>query len=161
MRVLFCLSLAASLFGALVAGGSYACPRLNARLGLNMSEWLEVQQRLEYERRRSETLARQEQRVWQILEAKFQMVEDVRAGRINLTEAAARFRDLRNPAIDPQGMLFRLLYKGRSDDERWCRQVIGFVRGGSSTQRGLSSVADRLEAELAQDLANGELRLPE
>jgi hypothetical protein len=161
MKTLFCFSLAVSLFGALVAGGSYACPRLSARLGLNLTEWLDVRQRLEHERRRSETLARQGQLMWRILEAKFEIVEELRDGRLNLTEAAARFRDLKNPEIDPHGTLFRLLYKGQSNDERWCRQVIGFVRGGSSNEPSLSPVADRLEAELAQDLARGQLRLPE
>ena len=161
MKTLFRLSLCTSLFGALLAGGSYACPRLSARLGLNLSEWLEAQQQLEYEYRRSESLHHQGQIVRQSLEAKFQVVEELHEGRLTLHEAAAQFRDLHHPENDPNRELFRLLYKGQSDDERWCRQVISFVRGGSADKPDLLPVADQLEAELAVDLARGPLHLPD
>jgi len=161
MKALFRLSLCTSLFGVFLVGGSYACPQLSARLGLNLSEWREAQQQLEYEYHRSESLYQQGQIVRKSLEAKFQVVEELHEGRLTLPEAAAQFRDLHNLESDPNRELFRLLYKGQSDDERWCRQVISFVRGGNSEKPDLVPVADQLEAELAQDLAKGSFHLPD
>jgi hypothetical protein len=161
MKPLFRLSLCAGLFGALIVGGGYACPNLSTRLGLNPAAWLEVQRQLEDERRRGETLDQQSQIVWHNLETKFRVLGNLQAGRLTLYEAAARFRSLNHPGIDDYPALFRLIYQGQSDDERWCRQVLNFVRSDWLDHSDLTSLADQLEAELTQELAKGSLHLPE
>jgi hypothetical protein len=160
MKVLFRVSLFASLFGALIAGGTYASPQLSARLGLNLTEWLAAQQQIESERARSESLDQRRRIVRQSLETKLHAVEEMRAGRLTLHEAAAQFRSLSAPGTDRDRELFRLAYRGQSDEERWCRQVIGFVRGGSTDHPTLGSLADRLEAELTRGLAQGSVHVP-
>jgi hypothetical protein len=95
------------------------------------------------------------------LAAKARVVADLRAGRLTLPQAAARFRRLNDaPCTD----LARRL-RGATEEERLCRQVI---RWAESTAQGESpgeaeQTRDGLEAELDGLLArtNGNLRLSE
>src|SRR5262249_14296877 len=145
----------------LIAGGSYACPTWSARLGLNLTEWLDIQQQLEDEHRRSDILFHQCQRCAQNLEAKCRGGEDLREHRLTLPEAAARFRELGCAGLERELELFRLVYPGKTDEERWCRQVIRFLRGTDPDQPELASLADQFEAELTEHLAKGSLHLPD
>ena len=155
------LSLGAGLLGALIAGGSSAYFTWSARLGLNLTEWLDIQQRLEEEGRRRDILSYQSQQLSRNLEAKCRVLEDLRDHRLTLLEAAARFRALGCPGPENNLKLFRLVYPGQTDEERWCRQVIGFLRGADSNQSELASLVDEFEAELTQHLAKGSLHLPD
>jgi hypothetical protein len=92
---------------------------------------------------------------------KIQVVEEVIAGRLSLVEAAARFRDLwrEEPPVSVEG--FRRYYAGASDEERYCRAVIGCSGTMTTGQPEKDQeVTRRLEAELAELLRSGTLRLP-
>jgi hypothetical protein len=114
---------------------------------------------MENEHLRSEALDRRSQIVRRNLETKLLVVEDLRSGRLCLYEAADRFRDLTDPGIEDYPGLLRLIYPAQSDDERWCRQVIGFVRGASTHCPAMLSLAEQLEAQLTRDLSRGPLPL--
>src|SRR5690242_12435811 len=58
--------------------------------------------------------------------AKQALVDGVIAGRVGLMEAAARFRAL-NAGEPAYGGVIRTSYPGASDEESYCRNVIGFV----------------------------------
>jgi hypothetical protein len=160
MKPLFRVAVGAGLLGALLAGGKYACPTWSARVGLNLTEWLNVRRQLEEERRREEILDHQNQQVLHHLAVKFQVVKDLRDHRLTLLEAAARFRAL-GPGSGNSLEKLRLVDACPTDDERWCRQVISFMRGGIPGEPDLTSRADQVEAELIQHLAQGPLHLPD
>lgn len=161
MKILFRLSLCASLFGGLIAGAGRACPNLTACLGLDLREFLDLQRRLEQEVRRGEHLERQSKTVFQRLEARYRVIETLHAGRIDLREAAARFRDLTPLVSEGYREIFRRVHGGRSDEERWCRQVIQYLRDGRPDHPGHAAQAQQLEAELQDYLDHGLLRLRE
>ena len=157
MRILIRLSLGIGILGALLAGGHYACPKWSARVGLNLTEWLDVERQLAAERRREEILSDQRRQTLENLKAKTRIVEELSDHRLTLLEAASRFRYVSCAAQDNFLEWFRAVYPGQTDEERWCRQVISHVRGHRPK---LSSLADQLERELAERLAHGPLRLP-
>jgi hypothetical protein len=156
MTHLFRWSVGAGLLAALLTSGSDACPTWSARVGLNLREWLRVRLQLEEELRREEILDRQAQRIMQCLEGKTWVVEDLGAHRLTLLEAAARFRDLSDTAPGCYLEWSRRHDPGQTDEERWCRQVIRFVRGHYPER---PSLPDEFEAELAEHLARGPLHL--
>ena len=160
MKTLFRLSVGAGLLGALLAYGSCVYPTWSARLGLNLTPWLEAQQDLAEARWRRETLNEHTRLVQQDLEAKSRVIHDLRNHRLTLLQAAARFRDIGHSCLDPDGALFRQSYPGQTDAERWCRKVIGYMRAVSPAHTGASR-ADQLEAELSRHLAQGPLQLPD
>ena len=160
MKTLFCVSVGAGLLSALLAYGSYACPTWSARLGLNLTAWLEAQQDLAEACQRRETLNEQTRLFQQDLKAKYRVIEDLRNDRLTLLEAAARFRDIGHSSLDRDGALFRQSFAGQTDTERWCRKVIDYMRAISPADTGASR-ADQLEAELSQHLAQGPLQLPD
>jgi hypothetical protein len=98
------------------------------------------------------------------LDAKDQVAGEVIAGRLRLTEAAARFRALEavrpNRYCDPHLELI----PGDSEGERLCRKVIGHVQGCLHwfDPAREQEVTAGLEAELRDELArDGTVRLPE
>jgi hypothetical protein len=101
--------------------------------------------------------------VWQRLEHKLQVTDDVIMGRVSLTQAAALFRSL------DQSHRCHILeccpqYPGSTMEERYCRQVIAWVRQGSGlpTRPDRAGLAQRLERELDHRLACPQkLLLPE
>src|SRR5262245_10754021 len=121
MKTLFRVSLVAGFAGVLVGGASYACPTWSAHLGLTLTEWFAVRQRLEDERRRRETLDHQARVALEKLITKARVVEELCDHRRTLLEVAARFRDLARPGLCNQEW-FRMAYPGQTDEERWCRQ---------------------------------------
>ena len=161
MKTLFCVSVGAGLLSALLAYGSCAYPTWSARLGLNLTAWLEAQQDLAEACQRRETLNEQTRLFQQDLKAKYRVIEDLRNDRLTLLEAAARFRDMGHSCLDPDGALFRQSYAGQTDAERWCRKVIAYMRALSPAHTDGASRADQLEAELSRHLAQGPLQLPD
>jgi hypothetical protein len=161
MKTLFRLSVGAGLLSALFACATYVYPTWSARLGLNLTAWLNGQQDLAEACQRRETLGQQTRLVQQDLEAKSQVIEDLRNDRLTLLEAAARFRDMGHSCLDPDGALFRQSYAGQTDAERWCRKVISYMRAVSPAQTDGASRADQLEVELSQHLAQGPLHFPD
>jgi hypothetical protein len=95
------------------------------------------------------------------LDVKRRLVADVADGRLALLEAAARFRDLDRDWAAPQRDLFRAAWPGRSDDERYCRQVLRLAENELRDRGGQGAdVVRRLRAELRHRLRRGDLRLP-
>jgi hypothetical protein len=93
---------------------------------------------------------------------KVRVARALREGRLTLVAAAARFRDLDHMRPPFPWKQFREAHAGASDDERHCREVLAFVREGflDETPEERAARAARLEAELHQLLARGELCLP-
>src|SRR5262249_10457282 len=72
----------------------------------------------------------------------------VLAGRLRLLEAAAIFQDL-NECADFSKESFRVTFRGATDDERVCRQLIQFVRlEAGEDPKSDKLAASRLEQEL-------------
>ena len=81
--------------------------------------------------------------------------DELRAGRLSLLEAAMRFRELgeAGPPFDWEG--FRRLNPGRTDEERFCRLVLGCAPGalsGNEPSRRTLALG-RLEREWQEYLA--------
>jgi hypothetical protein len=92
---------------------------------------------------------------------KERLAADVIEGRLSLTAAAARYRDLNEQTPPFNWETFRRLYPGASDDERHCRAVIGYVREDLRHRPGADlALTDRLDTELQDLLRRGDFRLP-
>jgi hypothetical protein len=115
---------------------------------------------MQRERSRGEDLTRRLKGKTHCLLAKFQTARDVIAGRLQLLDAAAKFRELQNAVADYDWTRFREAYSGQSDDERHCRAVIGLVETELQAQPTDSTLLERLEKELQMHLERGTLRLP-
>lgn len=95
------------------------------------------------------------------IEQKQCIAQEVAQERLPLLTAAAWFRqiNLSSPGFDAQR--FQDAYPGGSFEERCCRQVIAYVDYFLQSQsRDAAPIVQRLEAELAQQLQAGTLRLP-
>jgi hypothetical protein len=130
--------------------------------GLDLWKLPSLQAGVESELRRSDELDAQLVEAQQRVGVKQQVVGDVIDGRLDLLEAAARFRDLTPPSSDAARYL-RRVYAGPSDDERFCRALIQWVRGtrrfGSRAEA--DRAAARLEAEFQERLRrHGRIALP-
>jgi hypothetical protein len=81
--------------------------------------------------------------------AKQQLATEAAGGRRSLLDAAERFRELdrQSPRFDPE--VLRLSTAGDTDEERYCRQVIRFVRAMLEAREDPDlTPLRRLEAEL-------------
>jgi hypothetical protein len=88
------------------------------------------------------------------LREKDQVARAVIDGRLTLVEAAARFRAIN--ASRPANLPVCLdQYPGKTDEERVCREVIGYVETRLPEQPGTSAFLARLESELEAHLAAG------
>jgi hypothetical protein len=88
-----------------------------------------------------------------ILEAKQALARDVADGRLRLAEAARRFHDLDAGAPHFNTEAFRRAYPGSSDEERYCREVIGYAAAAVDDEPSrAAAVRLRLEAELDDHL---------
>lgn len=116
--------------------------------------------RLGTERLRAEELQQANDSVQSRVLEKLLLAARVADGKVSLLDAAARFRQLDGEKPLLYLKEFRLAYPGRSDDERYCRQVIAFVRGTLSCQPHRHKDVVRLEAELEQTLRDGSILLP-
>jgi hypothetical protein len=84
---------------------------------------------------------------------KHELTEEVIAGRVGLLEAARRFSDLDAAAPQFNRAAFRRTWPGHTDEERYCREVMGFVRTTLSDQPDRRHlVLGQLEAELGDYL---------
>jgi hypothetical protein len=87
--------------------------------------------------------------------------EEAAAGRLPLLEAAARFRDSDADVPESYRSAWRLTIPGGSEDERYCRQVLLYVGWLERHGEARAAALDRLQAELDEALARGDLRLPD
>jgi hypothetical protein len=130
---------------------------LAARVGID--SWVVAQRDHQVEQGRRETIQTREAvcQVDQRVGRRGQVIDDLCGGRIGLLEAAARFRDLSaTPAGGPD---LRVCFPGDSEGERYCRQVIQWVRARAEGEP--SDLAVRLEEELDYYLnREGQIQLP-
>ncbi len=114
------------------------------------------------EERRAVELERVRQEVLRRTTARQAVIDAVVAGRMDLLQAAARFRQLNESLPEVGRGLLRAFIPGASDEERLCRQVINCVRGPGVNRDGepYEPAAARLEAQLNNLLRRGELQLP-
>ncbi len=95
------------------------------------------------------------------VQARRDVVAAVITGRMTLPEAAGAFRELNRGTPSSFWAAFPHTYPGDSDEERHCRQVIGYVRTElEEYPGGENEVLRRLEAELQAHLERGTLHLP-
>ncbi len=160
MKHLFRLALSAGLLGALLVGGTYACPRLTSRLGLNLAELAELQKRINENLQRAEELDRLGRLVYHNVERREQVMAAVRRRALDLFEAAARFRDISRELPVDHVQLLRLAYPCPTAEECYCRQVIHYLRGEALHHAELGVTADEMEATLNARLRQGPLHLP-
>ncbi len=148
--------------GLLIGALSFR-PEWAAALGLDVTELPRLQEQIARDTQRRAELEEENQGVLRRVDEKQAVSREVLAGRLTLVEAAARFRTV-NTAYPESMSYLRNLCSGGSDEERLCRQVIGWVEGeGSGGDRAETHrVVARLEAEL-QELLRSEagIRLPE
>lgn len=81
-------------------------------------------------------------------EQKARVVKDLIAGRIDLTEASARYRDL--PGPDCRAAI-RASFPGRSDEESRRRMIVDHVRHALPGRPGAEGLLARLEEELRSE----------
>src|SRR5689334_3862340 len=81
---------------------------------------------------------------------KVKVVQDLLAGRLSLLEAAMRFQELSEAGPPFDWERFRRPYRGRSDLERFCRQLVatGDLYLSQVDPPRQAAVRTRLEAEL-------------
>jgi hypothetical protein len=122
----------------------------------SLGEWLEAEQQ------RGDGLDTQLEEVTRRIDSKQHVTVEVIAGRLSLTAAAARFRDLTAGSAEALEHL-RFAFDGADDDERFCRAVIAWVRTALRDRSPEESerTAARLEAELQDRLRrDGRVTLP-
>jgi len=109
----------------------------------------EEQLAMEMEQQRLEALRRTAERQ--------AVLDAVVAGRMDLLQAAARFRHLNGALPEPGRDIIRAFFPGASDEERVCRQVIHWMRGRGADPDGgpYESAAARLKAQLNEQLRRG------
>lgn len=160
MKHLFRFALSAGLLGALLVGGTYACPRLTSRLGLNLAELAELQRHINANLKRAEELDRLSRLVYQNVERREQVMAAVRQGALDLFEAAARFRAISRDLPADHLQFVRLAYPCPTAEECYCRQVIHYLRGEALYHAESGATADEMEAALNARLREGPIRLP-
>jgi hypothetical protein len=159
-RALSLVALAATT----LLGLSQYRPAWAQRAGL---DWWSLPELCEEVRRGEQQLAEmgaQTQGAIERLRTRTKVIEDLRAGRLTLVQAAARFRRLN--ALTPAGGLdLRGHLVGATEEERLCRQVICWAEAADRPEAPsiAEQTRERLEAELQRLLAKnkGVIRLQE
>jgi hypothetical protein len=157
------------LLAALGFGGA-ALTTAEGAGGFPTSPW----SRMAREQTRAERLEAQLQETLRRMVARDEVVEALRAGRLTLLEATARFRALDAGCADPRRAILTLTARkldpegrGPSYDECVCRNVIEHIRRGKEIQSADDSGGDvddiiaRLEEEYQRLVQIGALRLPQ
>jgi hypothetical protein len=144
----------AALLVAFATGAAYTscCPGLSWLAGL-----FTLPQDLQDNAQVAEALDRQAEALFQRLESRRQILDDVMTRRLGLIEAAARFRDLGDLKGEYYRQLFRRYYPGQTDEEKYCRQVIAFARFCSPCPQPprIAELEAELEALLAREPIEG------
>jgi hypothetical protein len=126
-------------------------PRGSATPYRTLAEEAQRLEKMQQERREIDASVRQRDEV----------VGAVIEGRCSLLEAAARFWELNRSLSGFQWDNFRRYYPGATDGERCCRHVIRHVYCRLMDDPDpRDRVVRRLEAELAECLRRGPIRLP-
>jgi predicted aminopeptidase len=143
----YSLALGAFLI-ALLAVGMSVYPSFAAESTADFFDMPDLQQMIRAEERLDRELARVDQEVLHRLACRQEVVSDLVAGRISFALAVRTFVDLNRS--DPAAQrLTRMVFGGRTDEERGARQVIAHVRALNTKQ------TDELAAELECAFAAG------
>ncbi|HEX5271812.1 MAG TPA: hypothetical protein VFW33_15045, partial [Gemmataceae bacterium] len=137
-RALSCLAL---LGMSLVALSEYR-PAWAARRGIDWWSLFELREEVRRGKEREADLDRDGAGVTARMEGKNKAVQGLLAGRLRLTEAAARFRDL-NATADPPVRPLCENYAGATEEERVCRQVIAWAVSGEEVTGSPAAAATR------------------
>jgi hypothetical protein len=159
MKALERLTQGLGLMGALVV---VACgclwTRLPDRLGLDVWNVDKLLREIKSQERRRQELDAQGKALFAYLAAKQRLAREVASGRLDLLEAAGRFRHLNESFPGFDWFHFRRGNPGNSDVECLCRQVLAVVAETLEEDGDPGRAAPimaRLEAEL-QDFQDGE-----
>jgi hypothetical protein len=102
-------------------------------------------------------------RLFRSMEIKRQVAEELLDGRITLFRAVVQFQRAEQglPAAAARLRALRTMFPGSSDEERWCRKVIRYLRATWPESARANRAARRLEEELDRHLRRyGRVRLP-
>jgi hypothetical protein len=150
----------AALVIAVWTGANYCFPSWKAGLALRMDSCLRLPAQLQRDQEQAENLDKQRATVLYRIYQRHRVLGAVFEQRMTLLEAAGWFRDLCRDIPASQAAIFRRNFAGTTDDERYCRQVIQFLRAIVKSKPSLADWPDRLEKELRLQLDHGVLRLP-
>jgi len=146
---------------AVLGLGFFLRPACTNFIAQNLGDFPKWGHALEEATEHAFALDAQQRAVHQRMESKNQVAWEVIAGRLPLTEAAARFRDLCSSSPYFNEERYLTFNPGVSDEERYCRVLIAWVRMVLYDRpEHAREVATRLEAELAKRLLDGPLQLP-
>jgi hypothetical protein len=148
MKTLYRLTLIVAVVSLILVSGSLACTRLTGLLSFDAVEFFALCRQIEEGQRRAAELDRESRAVFERLEAKFHIIEDLRCHRASLLEAADRFRALQPFVSNGQEQMWRRIFTGLTDEERWCRHVIQFAEFGGKTTAENMPLAEELKEEL-------------
>jgi hypothetical protein len=117
------------------------------------------------ELRSEEDIARAEPATLGRVESKLALTREVMDGRLPLAVAARKFQELDRGMPEPYWVGFRRQIPGRNDADRYCRQVLNFVKGELSLMAAdgrrhpdHDAILGRLCAELERLLADDSLK---
>jgi hypothetical protein len=135
----------------LLVGAGTAAPGWLARMGLDPSEICEAINTSRREQVRHEELVARDRYVRDSLEGKVLVTQDLRAGRLTLREAAARFQVLNQACPEFDWERFRQVFPGQTAEERHCRQVLVAAESPSRDDPDrVDEVSTRLQAEFRE-----------
>jgi|GEM_PF-3368918 len=152
----------AALFIAGAAGLLYFGADTGSRRGSHSNPPCIAQCDLDEKSPTDEELERRRQIYLQRYGVKEHAVQDLLAGRLELLQAAAQFRDVEKSL--PVTWAPRIAATGPAEEERLCRVVISMARGWmlENVPAQAAAATARLEAELEQHRdPDGVVRLPE
>jgi hypothetical protein len=135
---------------ALLAVGLSVYPSFAGESTADFFDMPDLQQIIRSEQRIERELTQADQEVLRRLACKQEVVSDLVAGRISFALAIRMFADLNRSDPTAQRQT-RLVFAGRTDEERSARQVIAHVRGLNTKQS--DELAIELECELESGLA--------
>jgi hypothetical protein len=138
-----CLALTLSSLAAVLG----LFPGLAAAVGLDLWNVPAALNALGRESELERRLDEQGRAVRRRMAAKDEVAREAVKGRLTLLEAAARFRDLDADAPEAYRRGWRFLAEGSSDEERYCRQVLGYAERALHGRPGQAAALRRLEAQ--------------
>jgi hypothetical protein len=151
--------LTAGVIGLTLAVVSAARPSWAADLGLDFWSVPALQERIARDQQIASKLAARDEQTLRRIAVKETIIEDLLAKRITLLEAAAEFRAL-NAGKHAYTMVLRSVYPDMSDEERVCRNVIGYVESYADGDEDGRATIHRLQEDLQRLKASGSIHLP-
>lgn len=153
------LLLFAGLAGAVGAALYSARPTWAAHLGLDFWEVPSLTARIASDRQEAVNLATKDEQVLRRIAAKEAIVEDLIHARMDLLDAAARFRAL-TAGQRGYALVLRSMYPNMTDEERVCRNVISYVESYVESDEDGRALVHRLCEQLGGLKSSARLHLP-